>query len=343
MVKISQQIMTEQKQVFNPILGLSPLELELLLDQSLTQLQEFHSRTPDYRDDNPPETRGNYFWNRNFVNNCKYVAGQIPKERLLEIPQILVEFSNGDYSVSYNQQINKRIEEKLSQFTREGEEGKVSANNIFTSQFKATRKWNLEHQTEIVRYLLEAQSKYIARGDPLDLEPISQRDIASKINKHNSLVSRLIRNLTILLPDEKVIFADELVPGPKISIIKGTYALSQLQQDQDLYENGVWKVSDRELVPILRERFGIEVARRTVNKYMLVQGFGQTRIPWSTQERDLILNLARDKNYQCHKGQRKGKPNYSKISKELNRRCHHGRDIRKNNHVAYQIKSMGGR
>ena len=36
-----------------------------------------------------------------------------------------------------------------------------------------------------------------------------------------------------------------------------------------MYDNGRWKVSDAKPIPLLKERFGIDIARRTIAKYRL--------------------------------------------------------------------------
>ena len=163
-------------------------------------------------------------------------------------------------------QIDRRIAEKLAQFKRTGEEAPPPS-KIFSKQFAKERAWIVEQQLAIVGYLCARQEKYLQTGSPLDLEPLTRNDIADHICYSNSSVSRLVRNLTIQLPDERVIFADELIPGLMFSNKKGVYALKQLQQDPALYDNGSWRVSDEKLVPILRDRFGLDIARRTVTKY----------------------------------------------------------------------------
>lgn len=251
----------------SPILGLSPLELELLLDQSLGQVTEFHEENPDWRDKNPPEERGNYFRHGKFLDSCKSVRNTIPQERYLETPQILVERSEEGYSARYDPQIDERIKEKLARFKRTDEEGTPPVDKIFSRQFAKDRDWIVKQQLAIVQYLCETQDKYVISRNPLDLEPVTQQNVAGHIGYSDTTVSRLVRNLSVQLPDEKVIFADELIPGAKATTLKGTYALRQLRQDPELYENGKWKVSDTTLAPILKERFGIDVARRTVSKY----------------------------------------------------------------------------
>ncbi len=254
------------KLFINPILGLSPLELELLLDQSLEQVSDFHEKNPNWRDENPLEERGNYFWQGDFLDGCKSVRGKVSREQYLETPQIFVDKGEAGYSTKYNSQINERIAEKLARFKRI-EEQASSADNIFSKQFAKQRDWIVKQQLAIVKYLCETQDQYLESGNKLNLNPITQLHVAEHLGYSDSTITRLVKNLTIHLPDGKVLFVYELIPGFKATIIKGTYALRELQQNSDLYDNGEWKISDSKLVPILKERFGIEVARRTVSKY----------------------------------------------------------------------------
>ncbi len=250
----------------SPILGLSPSELELLLDRSLAQVQKFHDTNPNWESGHPPAERGNYYFGGDFRTHCKSVQDKVPRHTYLENPPILVERREGHYSSSYNPEINRRIAEKLAQFKRP-EGGAVPPDKIFSKGFARERAWIVEQQLLIVEYLCRRQEKYLQSGSPLDLEPVIQDDVAQHIGYSTTSVCRLVRNLTIQLPDENVIFAEELIPGVMISNKKGTYALRQLQQDPTLYDQGNWKVSDEKLVPILRERFDIDIARRTVAKY----------------------------------------------------------------------------
>ena len=260
------QVQSERLMI-SPIVGLSPLEIELLLDQSLEKVKDFHEENPSWRDENPPENRGNYYGRGDFLDSCRSVRNKIARERYLETPQIIVERGEERYSTSYNQQIEERIKEKLAQFKRTGEEGTPPADKIFSKRFAKEREWIFEQQLAIVRYLCATQDRYVKSRNPLDLEPITQEDVAENIGYSATSVCRLVKNLSVRLPDQKVIFAEELIPGVKATLLKGRYALRQLQQDSGLYENQKWKISDRELVPILKERFGIDVARRTVSKY----------------------------------------------------------------------------
>lgn len=266
-LRLCLQLQQSSQLFISPILGLSPLELELLLDQSLEKVEDFHEKNPDWRDENPPEERGNYFWQGTFLDGCKSVREKIPRERYLENPQIFVKRGEDGYSTQYNSRIEERIAEKLTRFKRTNEEGTPPVDKIFSKQFAKERAWIVKQQLAIVKYLCETQDKYLESRNPLDLKPITQQNVAEQIGYSDTTISRLVKNLTLQLPNEKVLFAEELIPGAKAATIKGTYALRQLQQDPELYEKGKWKVSDTTLVPILKERFSIEAVRRTVSKY----------------------------------------------------------------------------
>lgn len=249
----------------SPILGLSPLEMELLLDNSLQSVQDFHDSNPNWRIENPPETRGNYFLQKDFLNNCKAVRGKIPKQKYLESPLVFAEPNENGYAARYNPEILSRISCKLAQF--KSPDGQRQPSSIFSRQFAKSYNWMAETQAKIVQYLCNEQSRYIETRSPFDLKPVTQRIIGGHIGYHESTICNLIRNLTLQLPSQEVIFASELVPGSSISSLKGVYALRQLQLDPNLYEDGEWNISDEKLMPILKERFGLDVARRTISKY----------------------------------------------------------------------------
>lgn len=259
----------------SPILGLSPLEMELLLDNSLQSVQEFHDSNPNWRGENPPEQRGNYFLQRDFLNSCKAVRGKVPRERYLSVPQVFAELNENGYAARYNPEISGRIAKKLGQF--KNPDGQRPPSSIFSRQFAKTYNWMAETQAKIAQYLCNEQSAYIETRSPFDLKPMTQQIIGNHIGHDDSTISYLIRSLTLQLPSMEVIFASELVPGYKLLHLKGIYALRQLQLDSDLYGNGEWKASDEKLMPILKEKFGLDIARRTISKYRcMLRELGET-------------------------------------------------------------------
>jgi DNA-directed RNA polymerase specialized sigma54-like protein len=248
----------------NPLSGLSVLELEELLDQSVENVQDFYTQNPQWREQHPIEGRGNYFYGEDFSKRCKAVRGKIAREKYLEQPQVIV---HEDYSTSHNPSLDQRIAEKLALFKREDTTERARVDQLFSKRFMKEWQWVKEQQVAIVDYLCAEQEAYIKSRNPFDMKPINLDDIAKTIEYSSSTVCRIVNNLTVQLPTGDVIFADELIPSGKLMSIQGRYALQQLKQDATVYENGKWILSDQDLVPLLHERFGIEVARRTVSKY----------------------------------------------------------------------------
>src|SRR3989344_6447323 len=134
----------QRSQICSPITGLSPLELELLLDQSLEGVEEFHKKNPEWISKNPPENRGNYFWQKNFLEGCKSVRSMIPREKYLENPHVFVERSEDGYSTRYNSQLEERIAKKLAQFKISSEHVTVPVDKLFSRHFARDRAWVVE-------------------------------------------------------------------------------------------------------------------------------------------------------------------------------------------------------
>lgn len=248
----------------NPILGVSLLELELLLDESRDNLERVYELEPEH------VATGNYFYQNSFKRNATAVKGKFSQEEHLRTPQIIVQESKKRYTVSCNPELEARIEEKLKQFhCREGEDAQ-NAELLFANRFAKEWSWIKTQQQKIVEYLLQRQEKYLASENIFDLQTVTQSDIAEYIGHHPSTVCYLLRNLTVQLPNGKTLFVKELVPNKYTTVIKGVHALSELQRDEGYFADGQWKFSDIVLRTVLQERYGMNIARRTVTKYKLL-------------------------------------------------------------------------
>ena len=254
-----------QPRIATPLIGLSPFELEALLEQNLDSIEDFYDADPFYQYMHPADARANYYNNPEFVKRCRALKGRIPASVYLSEPQIFVREEPGNhYSAEYNSELNRRLDTLLSQYKRTGGKDRPPPGKIFTKRFRKEREWIVEQQLHIVQYLCEKQHRYLETNALIDLQYITQHDIGDNIDYSNSTVSRLMNNLTIQLPDGKIIFAEELTPDKNFL---RTNALKYLQQDPQCYENGKWKVSDRKLRDILEQKFGFDISRRTVAYY----------------------------------------------------------------------------
>src|SRR3989344_161153 len=266
-IALRQFLTQDLKMVMSPLLGLSHLELELLLSQSLEAVIDFYDQNPNH----PPNgsRNGNYFWTQGFHEQCRKARDQIPKSAYITEPQVIVQNEDGRYSAQFNSEIERRINDKLEKFhTRDKED--QNPEHIFTKRFSKDRSWMMERQAEIVGYTCNLQRAYVESGHVMDLQGLGRRDVADNFSLSESTVHRLTRNLTAQLPDGKVVFVNDLLPANRVDLVKGMYALGELQKDQTFYDSGKWKISDQKLRPILKERFGIDAARRTIAKYRMM-------------------------------------------------------------------------
>jgi DNA-directed RNA polymerase specialized sigma54-like protein len=261
MITLSQrQLLTQsQRSKISAFIGLSHLEMEVLLEQAKEKIEQFYEKN-DRKDHN-----GNYFRTPSFTEGCKKVKDTIPQQMYLDNPQILVSQENGSYQTAFNQDLKKRVDQRLREF--KNPEGRKSLEDMFTKSLSKEKKWMEETQQAIVKYICELQSDYLESGNPMDLKDITRIKIAKHFGYNDSTVSRLVKNLSLKLPDGRVIFADELIPAENTDRIKGVYALEQIMQNPKYFAESKWKLSDERLRPVLKEKFGLDMARRTINKY----------------------------------------------------------------------------
>lgn len=119
----------------------------------------------------------------------------------------------------------------------------------------------------IAKLLVSAQHDFLENG-PTALHPLTQKEIADKINVHETTVSRAIANKYLQTPQGLIPFCDfftggyESEAGENISV-SGIKAIIRDAVEQ---ENPKSPLSDSKIESILKER-GYAVARRTIAKY----------------------------------------------------------------------------
>lgn len=260
MVGMRQTLRVEQRSARSPILGLSHLELELLLSNSLASIKAFYGHA-----DNQQERTGNYFVTAAFYEACKQVRDQIPETAYLSEPQLIVRKDGEKYVARINRAIEARIQGLLRQF-QVIETSDHDLEKIFSRTFKGNRNWITERQQEIVEYACDNQGEYLESGSIMNLKGLGVKEVVDCFGLGKSTVYSLIRNLTVQLLNGEVVFVKTLLPANKVGSIKGTYALRELQDDQTVYGNGRWNVSSQELKTVLEDRFGVDICAKTVAK-----------------------------------------------------------------------------
>ncbi|RLE12866.1 hypothetical protein DRJ04_05390 [Candidatus Aerophobetes bacterium] len=134
---------------------------------------------------------------------------------------------------------------------------------------------------QILYQIKERQRNFLLSGDPRDMTPLTQREIARALKVNPSTVSRAIANKSILTPQGKEKALKEFFSGEKEKI--KAFLLEILREEKEKLKEGAFShpLSDDEISKKLKEAFGVEVARRTVTKYRK-----NLRIP-SSKKRDL--------------------------------------------------------
>ena len=256
---VQQQILIPPQQ--NPLQGLSPSELEIVLDRCLEGARYLLKEIPDK--DGYTDTKFMHFFRSNRVS-----LTSLPSERYLEQPQIIVQKSGNEYLPRYNTEILETVSRKIKELMTINIVLQRGLERILSQKFLYSINSKIDQQIEVVRHLCSEQERYMETMEPFDLRLITQSDIANWMNYDStSTVSRLLRNLTIQIPRKETMYASDLIPTLIMTRHKGIYYLRQLQKDSGLYENGTWKVSDSKLIDILNERYDLQIARRTVTNY----------------------------------------------------------------------------
>jgi len=123
----------------------------------------------------------------------------------------------------------------------------------------------------LLQVVLEKQGRYLCSGDPVDLNPLTQMNVAAGMQARatythadTSRVSRLMRNLTIHTPQGRPVQLRSLCPGR--ADLHAIYLSRIFKQEQvALIEGRLTKARpDREIAQELRRQTGIELLPRSI-------------------------------------------------------------------------------
>lgn len=238
--------------------GLSPLETEILLEK-LMQKEKGIAQNNINR-----SIQDKFSYSKEFsrmITKVRNMHTDIGKE--LETPQIEVVKDDSRAYCRYNPDISSKVRKKLKEF--EMHAAASPKKQKFAGYLYSDRDWVECTQVDMMGYICDRQIRYLYSGNDLDFKPLTQKNISNDIGISFSSVCRLLRRLTISL-DQRIIFANELVPGSSLDIIRGTAALKELMQDREYYDSE-WKIADHKLKAILASNYDVWISRRTVSKY----------------------------------------------------------------------------
>jgi RNA polymerase sigma-54 factor len=120
----------------------------------------------------------------------------------------------------------------------------------------------------VMESIVKFQKDFFDKGVPY-LKPLVLRDVARDISMHESTVSRVTTNKYVHTPHG--IFPMKFFFNSKINRTEGEALASESVKERIRQvvsqETQDHPCSDREIVRILRQEYGIDIARRTVTKY----------------------------------------------------------------------------
>lgn len=140
------------------------------------------------------------------------------------------------------------------------------------SLLTALHQWQ-ENLLKVGQFLVERQQAFLRSGDALDLLPTPQQMVAQAVGLSNATVSRIVRGRYLLVCGKQ----SRTVPLQSLCVpvtVGGRtpqhvqQLLVQLIQD----EPPTQPYSDQQLAQLLKLRFGLSIARRTVTKYRKIVG-----------------------------------------------------------------------
>jgi RNA polymerase sigma-54 factor len=140
------------------------------------------------------------------------------------------------------------------------------------SLLTALKQWQ-ENILKVGQFLVERQQAFLSSRDRLDLVPTPQQLVAQAVGLSNATVSRIVRGRYLLIGDQ----SSRIVPLSSLCVPMRVGGRTPQQVQQLLIqliqeESPIAPYSDEKLAQLLRIRFGLPIARRTVAKYRKLAG-----------------------------------------------------------------------
>lgn len=246
-IRIFQDQVVNQ-QILLLINGVSPEDLKEILEDSLEDLRSskkiFHGR--------------NYFNIRDFGE--RFPSKQRSLDYFLENPQYEIDMQNKEIKNLWDYSI---IDEVLKKYKKDG---KRDPREIFTLKLKKEIAWIQEKQEKMIAYLLEKQREAIEQKDPTKLVKITYNDLGNLLGYHPTTAARILRNTGIKINGQSLLAEDLMTSNPDEFIAKELLlSYSRLYKTA---ERARKEKSDRVIQEELASQ-GINIARRTINKYRI--------------------------------------------------------------------------
>ncbi|MEA3485326.1 MAG: hypothetical protein U9R03_01315 [Candidatus Aerophobetes bacterium] len=119
----------------------------------------------------------------------------------------------------------------------------------------------------IIHQMKEKQSSFLLSGDPRDKVPLTQKQMAQILEVNPSTISRSVANKSIITPQGKETPLKSLFTLGKEKISALITDILE-EEKKKLEKKGLLKLlSDKQIKDRLKEKYEIQIARRTITKY----------------------------------------------------------------------------
>jgi RNA polymerase sigma-54 factor len=184
----------------------------------------------------------------------------------------------GSWQVSLVYEVNQRFclnQEALSLLTSNNRPQDVRQLDLLQkarSLLTALNQWQ-ENLLKVGQFLVDRQHVFLSSRDGLDLVPTPQQLVAQAVGLSDATVSRIVRERYLLLSNQP----SRIVPLRTLCVPVGVGGRTTQQVQQLLIqliqsEPPTAPYSDEQLAQLLKIRFGLAIARRTIAKYRNLAG-----------------------------------------------------------------------
>ena len=188
------------------------------------------------------------------------------------VPDLIVQRHQNHYVVSLNEEIIPQI--KINKQYESALKSKNELENYLQEKLQQCQ-WivkSMEHRkhtlVKVMEEILHAQQSFFFNG-PSFLKPLTLKDIATRLEIHESTVSRATKEKYVQTPyglfELKYFFSQGLSGGHDEE--KSTKQVQQLVEELIKKEDKQKPLSDQQVTNILQKQYHITISRRTVAKY----------------------------------------------------------------------------
>ncbi|WP_404445335.1 RNA polymerase factor sigma-54 [Sutcliffiella horikoshii] len=188
------------------------------------------------------------------------------------IPDLIVQRHQNHFVVSLNEEIIPQI--KINKQYESALKSKNELENYLQEKLQQCQ-WivkSMEHRkhtlVKVMEEILHAQQSFFFNG-PSFLKPLTLKDIATRLEIHESTVSRATKEKYVQTPyglfELKYFFSQGLSGGHDEE--KSTKQVQKLVEELIKKEDKQKPLSDQQLTNLLQKQYHITISRRTVAKY----------------------------------------------------------------------------